>query len=429
MNKIWIALFVSLVLAGVLFWSAKIVLASTTDGTIDSVYKYAWGKNIGWVNFGTTGGNVHVTDSALTGYAWSENYGWINLNPTKSGVTNDGAGTLSGYAWGENLGWINFNGVTINSSGIFTGSASGDVSGQISFDCSNCTVKTDWRPQSVRPHCGDGSCNNGETCSTCSADCGNCGGGGGGGGGQIITQVILSGKAYPLSKVTVLKDGQIAVNTIAGLDANFSVALTSLSAGDYVFSVYSEDNKGRRSSLFTFPVTVVSGSTVKITGIFLSPTIDVDKSEVKRGDNIAILGQSVPNGEITIAVNSEQELFVKSKADKEGIYLYNLDTSPLDLGQHSTKSKAAADGLISSFSASVGFLVSTQTVAKAPVKCPLRGDLNNDCRVNLVDFSIAAYWYKRPISDTFKVIEKQWLNGDGKISLVDFSIIAYYWTG
>jgi hypothetical protein len=47
----------------------------------------------------------------------------------------------------------------------------------------------------------------------------------------------------------------------------------------------------------------------------------------------------------------------------------------------------------------------------------------------LVDFSIAAYWYKRPISDTFKVIEKQWLNGDGKISLVDFSIIAYYWTG
>src|SRR3989344_606239 len=127
------------------------VFASTTDGTIDSTYKYAWGKNIGWINFGATNGNAHVTDSALTGYAWSENYGWINLNPTNSGVTNNSEGTLSGYAWGENLGWINFSGVTINSSGVFAGSASSTISGQISFDCADCTVKTDWRPASARP--------------------------------------------------------------------------------------------------------------------------------------------------------------------------------------------------------------------------------------------------------------------------------------
>ena len=124
--------------------------ASTTDGTIDSTYKYAWGKNIGWINFGATNGNVHITDSVLTGYAWSENYGWINLNPTNSGVTNNSEGTLAGYAWGENLGWINFSGVTINSSGVFAGSASSTISDQISFDCANCSVKTDWRPASSR---------------------------------------------------------------------------------------------------------------------------------------------------------------------------------------------------------------------------------------------------------------------------------------
>jgi hypothetical protein len=125
--------------------------ASITDGTIDNVYKYAWSENAGWINFGTTQGNVRITDSAITGYAWSDNYGWINLSPTQSGVTNNGEGTLSGYAWGENLGWIDFSNVSINASGKFTGTASGTISGVITFNCNNCNVRTDWRPRSTRP--------------------------------------------------------------------------------------------------------------------------------------------------------------------------------------------------------------------------------------------------------------------------------------
>jgi len=130
--------------------------ASVTDGTIDNTHKYAWSENAGWLNFGCLNCNVRITDSALTGYVWSENYGWINLAPTKGGVKNDGEGILSGYAWGESLGWINFSGVTINSVGKFSGSASGDISGQINFDCANCAVKTSWRPKSARPSLGGG---------------------------------------------------------------------------------------------------------------------------------------------------------------------------------------------------------------------------------------------------------------------------------
>ncbi len=51
-------------------------------------------------------------------------------------------------------------------------------------------------------------------------------------------------------------------------------------------------------------------------------------------------------------------------------------------------------------------------------------DLNNDKRVNLIDFSITAYWYKRPSPPA--TVD---LNNDGKVNLVDFSIMAYYWTG
>jgi hypothetical protein len=248
-----------------------------------------------------------------------------------------------------------------------------------------------------------------------------------GGGGFFAppppeTAVVFSGRAYPKSTVTILKDAQIAATTVAGSDANFSVKISGLSGGNYIFSIYSEDNKGIRSSLLTFPISVTAGATTNVGGIFIAPTISVDKSEVKRGDNIAIFGQSAPKAEITIQVSSEEEFFAKTPADKDGVYLYNFDTTPLEIGQHSTKSKAALDGAISSFSKTVSFNVGAKTVLAKPKF--LKGDLNTDGRVNLIDFSIAAYWYKRsnPPANTD-------LNGDGKVDLIDFSIMAYYWTG
>ena len=125
-------------------------LASQTNGTIDPAHAYAWGNDIGWVNFGTVGGDVHITDSALTGYAWSSNFGWIDLSPTHAGVTNDGNGTLGGYAWNENIGWIDFGGVTIDSSGRFSGTATTTNEGAITFNCNECMVTTDWLLEAVR---------------------------------------------------------------------------------------------------------------------------------------------------------------------------------------------------------------------------------------------------------------------------------------
>ena len=182
--------------------------------------------------------------------------------------------------------------------------------------------------------------------------------------------------------------------------------------------------------MLTFPVSVTSGSVTNVTGIFIAPTIAVDKSELKRGDTLSIFGQSAPASEITILVNSEQEFFAKTNSDASGAYLYNFDSTPLETGEHSTKSKSAVQGEISSFSAAVRFAIGQRTVfAGPPQRCPSKGDLNQDCRVNLVDFSVAAFWYKRPLSAAFASIEKTSLNGDNKVDLVDFSIMAFFWTG
>lgn len=254
------------------------------------------------------------------------------------------------------------------------------------------------------------------------------GGGGGGGSGisppPVVTQVVFAGRAYPLSKVHILKDGQIAVTTITGPDANFLVSLSGLASGNYVFGVAGEDEQGRRSSMFTFPVFITQGATTQVSGIFVSPTIAVDKSQVKRGDVITIFGQSTPLGDITIVVNSPQEFFNYTQADANGVYLYQFNTALLEEGGHSTKSRVQLASQISSFSAPAIFSVGDSTILEKPSVCPKLGDVNNNCGVNLVDFSIVAYWYKRPNPPT-----QVDLNGDGKVDIVDFSILAFYWTG
>jgi hypothetical protein len=260
------------------------------------------------------------------------------------------------------------------------------------------------------------------------------GGGGGGGGGVVVsedyTAVIFSGRAYPNSTVTILKDAQVASTTLANKDSLFEATVSGISAGNYIFSLYSEDYKGIRSSLLTFPVGVIKGSITRISDIFIAPTIGTYKVEVKKGEDIALFGQSTPNSEITIQVHSENEIFVDVEADEDGIYLHNLNTSPLELGQHYAKSKSTFDGSISTFSSAIGFLVGTKNITKDDTiyECKI-ADLNCDGRVNLVDFSIAAYWYKRDLVGNIIEKEEQLLNGDGKIDLIDFSIMAYHWTG
>jgi len=138
------------------------VVASSSSGTIDNVYRYAKGVDNKDIKidfrFFKSSNHVIVTDSLLYGYAWGQGIGWVNLYPAGGGVSNNGEGVLSGYASSELGGNIDFNGVTINSSGEFLGYASTEKLGKISFNCANdnsCAtdnykVVTDWRPVSIR---------------------------------------------------------------------------------------------------------------------------------------------------------------------------------------------------------------------------------------------------------------------------------------
>ncbi|MBU0491492.1 MAG: hypothetical protein KKA73_05175 [Chloroflexi bacterium] len=131
---------------------------------------YAWGANVGWINFNPTDGGVTVYSDHLEGYTWGENIGWIRLGSYESGgahtyandaadtygVNRDGSGNLSGYAWGTNVGWISFDptggGVTIDpSTGEIDGYAWGENVGWIHFKNASPEygVVTTWTPTAV----------------------------------------------------------------------------------------------------------------------------------------------------------------------------------------------------------------------------------------------------------------------------------------
>jgi len=133
--------------------------------TIDPVNKYAYGANIGWMDWsggtGESASGAVVGAYVCSGYIYSANVGWINLgsgSPANGihyqnlsandfGVNQDGLGNLRGYAYGANIGWINFENTGAPAINMVTGAMSGYVwsanCGWISLDNAYAYVQTD----------------------------------------------------------------------------------------------------------------------------------------------------------------------------------------------------------------------------------------------------------------------------------------------
>src|ERR1039458_5029909 len=133
--------------------------------TIDAANKYAYGANVGWLDW-TGGAGENATGTVIgeyvcSGYIYSANVGWINLgsgSPTNGiyyqnvsandfGVNQDGLGNLRGYAYGANIGWINFENTGAPKVDLATGNLTGNVwsanCGLISLSNAVAYVQTD----------------------------------------------------------------------------------------------------------------------------------------------------------------------------------------------------------------------------------------------------------------------------------------------
>lgn len=155
----------SLLVLSLVFAAVRTFAATTVDGTD----KYAYGANIGWINWqGDVTNGAVASYGVLSGYIYSANIGWISLgdgtpasglqysnaSAADHGVNVDAKSDannflLSGYAYSANAGWISFN-ITDpatrpkidKTTGIMSGYAYGANIGWIALDTTVSQVKS-----------------------------------------------------------------------------------------------------------------------------------------------------------------------------------------------------------------------------------------------------------------------------------------------
>ncbi len=247
------------------------------------------------------------------------------------------------------------------------------------------------------------------------------------------TTVVFRGIAYPSSTVTFSQDGSIISIISTTGQARFDVSAI-IDPGTYTFTIVGLDQDGLEGKQSSFTLTLTTGTTTTISGIFLGPTITADQTNITSGETITLSGTTSPDSEVNVTLTSpvlgaaagDQHIAVSiASADTNGrwIQLYNADD--LIDGSHEAKAQAIEpiDDAVSEFSKSIIFNVT----ASEPDICDgsVPGDINCNGFVNLVDFSILLFYWNtanpaNPRAD---------INSDGIVSIVDFSIMLFYWTG
>ncbi len=238
----------------------------------------------------------------------------------------------------------------------------------------------------------------------------------------VVTKVIVSGKSYPNSQVHVLLDGKVVGIAAADTKADFYFETNEVTPGVASFGFWSEDKDGLKSTLLTLTVRIISGAVTTISGVYLSPSISVDKQAVDVGEPITIFGQTAPDTEVHIHVNSDNEFVETTDSKDNGDWSYIFDTSELEEDYHTAKAlfqmEVEGNVIKSGYSPAISFYVGQEVPQET---CP-GADLNADGLVNLTDFSILLFWWGKNNTCADQ-------DHDGTVNLIDFSIMMYHWTG
>lgn len=245
-----------------------------------------------------------------------------------------------------------------------------------------------------------------------------------GGGSGIPTGLMFSGFAYPGATIYILKNSNLIKTTIADIKGGFNTTLdTETYSTNPMYTLYAVDKNGKQSLLMNYPIILKNDWITEISGIRFPPTVMSDKTEVRSGDSITISGYAVPNTLLDVVLENEKDtnILFHLLANVDGTYSITIPLRNLEKGDYMVHVNYKNDIKPSKV---IGFTIGDTDIPSTELIINIPGDCNADQAINLVDFSVMAFWYGKsnpPVcTDT---------NTDNKIDLIDFSILAFYWTG
>ena len=247
------------------------------------------------------------------------------------------------------------------------------------------------------------------------------------------TIINFLGISYPASTLTINQDGLLLVELTTDAQAGFDVSAI-VTPGTHTFTILGRDSDGLIGKESNFTLTLSSGTITTISGIFLGPTITVDKSSITSGETATVSGTTAPNSEVNVTLSSggfgqtaglPHTAVQIANADGNGrwLQLYNADDLAVDSYTAKAQATEPITNSVSEFSNSVAF----EVVGGVPDECAGKviADINCDGYVNLVDFSILLFYWQ----STNPSNPRADINTDGIVDIIDFSIMMYYWTG
>jgi hypothetical protein len=228
--------------------------------------------------------------------------------------------------------------------------------------------------------------------------------------GQVTGDIRFVGDAFPSALVTLLKNGSVAATTAANGSSVFNTSISGLNPGVYTFGLYAQDNSGHKTLTLSFDINIITGMTITVSGILLSPIAVVPES-IKRPESLTESGLAKNNSTVTTFTHSDP-ITKQTTSDASGNWVVKI-TNVLHLGSHSVNA-LVQDNLGNQ---------SAQTAAQN-FEVKLSADLNVDNLVNLTDFSILMFGYG--VSPPPNLAAD--INDEGHADLVDFSIMMFYWS-
>lgn len=146
------------------------------------------------------------------------------------------------------------------------------------------------------------------------------------------------------------------------------------------------------------------------------------------GVPLTIIGSTAPEALVTVRI-PKITISQAKHADEDGYFIFTFQN--VEPGAYEMTISAMKNGASGETSQLVGVPEGVQYVTLSEIKLPLisqkpikpeMADLNKDGKVNIVDFSILAYYWGQPNP------KKGDLNGDEIVNLKDFSLMVSRWT-